>query len=444
MCRAASHLRRACPTESRKERRAAVQALVYTFIVLAGLAIGGTAYFGLTFTPIEAVLTALVFGAIAIVAMERTLRQRAEGRLERAIEELSRLLATDAQAGAVLSQRINALTDINADKRLEGVEADVSVLGTVVRQVAEAVAELETQSRPLGDGEDLDPMPLAASIPAPQAQPAPKSVEIERIAEPAIPLEMVREALEDNRLVHFIEPIVTLPQRRVHGYDLVPRLALEDGEYAGPEDFLPRRANDVLRHIEDLAVNEAITIARRARTAGQPASFYATISRATLADPVSVEEIAVSLDANRAIAPNIVLNLRQADWQALLPAEKACIAAIVKTGAGISLTDARSLRVDFAELAGEGVRSLRIDAERFTTEPQSFTDFHTADISAFVARFGITLIATGIRNEQHILNLLEDGFTLAQGPHIAGPGPVRTDLTLERNRAEPALRRAEA
>jgi cyclic-di-GMP phosphodiesterase, flagellum assembly factor TipF len=152
----------------------------------------------------------------------------------------------------------------------------------------------------------------------------------------------------------------------------------------------------------------------------------------------------VSLEANRAIASNIVLNLRQSDWVALLPAEKACIAAIVKTGAGISLTEARSLRVDFAELAGEGVRSLRIDAERFITEPQTFTDFHTADISAFVARFGISLIATGIQSEQHILNLLEDGFTLAQGPHIAGPGPARADLTPDRARPEPTLRRAEA
>jgi cyclic-di-GMP phosphodiesterase TipF (flagellum assembly factor) len=127
-----------------------------------------------------------------------------------------------------------------------------------------------------------------------------------------------------------------------------------------------------------------------------------------------------------------------------LPAEKACIAAILKSGASLSLSETSSLRVDFAALAGEGVRSLRIDAERFVSDPQSFTDFHSADICAYVARFGITLIATGIRSEQHILDLLEDGFTLAQGPHIASPSPVRADLMVERPRLEPALRRAEA
>src|SRR5690606_39029512 len=97
---------------------------------------------------------------------ERTLRQRAENRLEKAIEDLSRLLATDAQAGAVLGQRINAMADLNAGARLEGVEADISVLGTVIRQVAEAVAEMEDRAaKPAG----RDRM-IAAPTPQPAAR----------------------------------------------------------------------------------------------------------------------------------------------------------------------------------------------------------------------------------------------------------------------------------
>ncbi|HVX80776.1 MAG TPA: hypothetical protein VHB23_05310, partial [Devosiaceae bacterium] len=127
-----------------------MQSLVYMFIVLAGLGVGATVYFGLTFSAIESFVVGLAFCAIAVILVERTLRRRAEARLERAIEDLSRLLSTDAQAGAVLGQRINALTDIEAGRRLDAVEADVSVLGTVVRQVAEAVADLENAQRRQG------------------------------------------------------------------------------------------------------------------------------------------------------------------------------------------------------------------------------------------------------------------------------------------------------
>ncbi|MEO8685805.1 MAG: hypothetical protein ABI414_13310, partial [Devosia sp.] len=124
-----------------------MQVLVYTFIALSALGVGCTAYYALTFTPAEAIMAGLTFAAVAIILLERTLRQRAENRLERAIEDLSRLLATDAQAGATLGQRINALHDVNAGSRLEGVEADISVLGTVIRQVAEAVADIEERAK---------------------------------------------------------------------------------------------------------------------------------------------------------------------------------------------------------------------------------------------------------------------------------------------------------
>ena len=85
-----------------------MQSLVYIFIVLAGVGIGAAAYFGLTFTPIEAFVTVLAFVAMALMLLERTLRRRAEGRIERAIEDLSRLLSTDAQAGAGRSAAVRA------------------------------------------------------------------------------------------------------------------------------------------------------------------------------------------------------------------------------------------------------------------------------------------------------------------------------------------------
>ena len=68
-----------------------------------------------------------------------------------------------------------------------------------------------------------------------------------------------------------------------------------------------------------------------------------------------------------------------------------------------------------------GFRSVRIDATRFLRQPESFTDFHPEDVAAYGRRFGIDIVATGIIDEQQLLALFEDGLTLAQGPHIAGP-----------------------
>lgn len=410
-----------------------MQGLVYIFIALASLGIAGAAHFGLTFSPIEAFVSAIAFGAVAVMLVERSLRRRAESRLERAIEDLSRLLSTDAQAGAVLSQRINALADTNAGGRLEAIEADISVLGTVIRQVAEAVAEMEEARR--ADG-SLPPLPAAAE--------SDRSDE-DMFPEPVIPVELLKQALADGRLACHIEPVIALPQRRPYGYDLVPRLVMEDGEFADPPDFMPRRGHDdVVQRIEGLVLEEAIVIARRSRTSGQPIRLFLPLTRASISDPATVAQILATLEANRAVADALIFAISFAEWRAMPPSEKSVLSRIGHQRASFTLTGASSLRVDFGELEGTGFASVRFDATRFLRDPAEFTDFHTADIAAYARRFHLDLVATGVVDEQQLLSFFEDGIMLVQGPHISGPGPVRPDLMVERFATIPSPRRAEA
>jgi cyclic-di-GMP phosphodiesterase TipF (flagellum assembly factor) len=255
---------------------------------------------------------------------------------------------------------------------------------------------------------------------------------------------MLRQAVAENRLIYHIQPVVTLPQRRPQGYDLVPRLMMEDGDLADRADFMPRRGGeDVLRQIEGAGLVEAITICRRARTSGQPITLYIPLSRATLGDSAASEQLIVSLEANRAIAPGLIFVIGEIDWQSLTTGERAIADAVAKKGAGFSIANVKSLRVDVAELAAQGVRSLRIDAARFIDEPEVFTDFHASDIANYVARFEVKLLGTGIASESQIVELLEDGITLVQGPYIGAAGPVRPDLTGEPARQAPQLRRVE-
>lgn len=424
-----------------------MQAVVYSLIALASLGVGATAYFGFTFTPIESLVVMVAFGAIGVMVMERTLRQRAENRLEKAIEDLSRLLATDAQAGSVLSQRINTLTEVNGGKRIDALEADISVLGTVVRQIAEAVADIETSARQPRPAPVIVPVPRAdpeaERAPDPEPQPIQALQKPDRELEPVIPLELLREALSENRLMFHVQPIITLPQRKVFGYDLLPRLLLEDGELADAVDFVPRRSGeDIVRRIEAMGLHEAITIARRARTAGQPITLFVPLSRASLVDLGAMEQLTATLDANGAVASGLNFRVTEADWLALLPRERAAIASISRLGAGFSIAEARSLRGDLGTMSAEGVRSIRIPAMGFIDEPGRFTDLHASDAAAYLRRFGIDLVGTSVRSEQQILSLIEDGIGLAQGPHIAAVGPVRPDLVL--GRPAPALRRVES
>ena len=395
-----------------------MQGLVYIFIAAISVAIAGTAYFGLTFTLIEALLAGLIGLIFCLFLLQHTLRRRDQQRLERSIQDLSRLLSTDAKAGQNLSQRMNELADLELGSRVEVLEADVSVLGTVVRELAETLAELEKMRTQLDQARD-DSRGGIEYV----------SSEEEKPAEPVIPPEVLREALADDRLIHHMLPIITLPQRRTHGYDLVPRLMLEGEELAEGADFMPvTGGQDLIAQIEGMALMDAITIARRSKTGGEPVAIYVPISAATLSEKQFRNQLMAILDANRAISDLLSFSLTEAQWDEVQKNESSPLKAMVKNGVGFSLSGISSLRQNFSELKDLGVRSVRADAKVFIDDPSHYTDFHTADIAAYVHRFEVDLIMTNVTTEQQVLTLLDDGIGFAQGPYLAKAGAIRSDL----------------
>ncbi len=130
----------------------------------------------------------------------------------------------------------------------------------------------------------------------------------------------------------------------------------------------------------------------------------------------------------------------QADFRALSAKERASLAAIGKMGVGLSLASATSLRFDYAELQGLGFKNLRIDATRFLRAPRALPIFMPPTSPPMAAASASSWSPPASSTSSNCSQLFEDGITLAQGPHIAGPGPVRPDLQLDRRQAHPSLR----
>ncbi len=402
-------------TSDSPTRASGVQGLVYLFMGLCGLAIGVAGYYLLALTAAEGAMLAILATLAAVVVHEHRLRRRSEKRLEKGIEELGRLLSTDAQAGQVLSQRVNALASLDIGSRLDVMEADISVLGTVVRQVAEAVSELES-SQAAGSG------PRATSGPD-------RDSVIRRM--PSVPLQAVKAALDEDRLRHHAQPIVTLPQRKVHAYEHVLRLTLADGRVVDPPDYMPVRNSEgdvVIRRIERVMAEEAVKIVRRGRLGGNPVRLLTRLSLATLSDKNAVDQFISVLAANRAVTPDLALLIDQTEFDDMSRLEADMLNRLLQQGATVGLSNCRSLRLDFAGLASRGVRYVGVDAGAFLKSPTRFSDFHSSDINDYIARFGINLVMTGITSEEQVLALLDDGIRLAQGDAIAPLGPLRQDL----------------
>lgn len=389
-----------------------MQALVYLFIGLMGLAAAAIAYFALTFSIIEAFLAGLAIGAIAIVLFERTLRRRSEDELTRRIDDLSKLLSTDAHAGQILSQRVNEVAKVNADQRLTDLEADMSVIGTVVQQVAESVADVERFQTKL---ENKIGGNLAGEV------------SVDAVSEPEWKLtsEDVERAVRDGRVECRIQKIIGLPHRRTSAYDVVARIELPSGDSASISDIGPGRGREAaVQAIENITRERAFALAKQAATAEAKDIVHTALSRAALSDPVLADEIVEMLDTSRSAAKKMSFILTEQDWRRLSPMERSALSAIVEKGARISIDTPSSLRLNFPELVQAGVTTVRADAARFVDEPESYTEFHSSDIAGYIQRYDVDLLVTDVRSEQQVLSLVEDGVKFAAGDHIALPVPI--------------------
>lgn len=395
-----------------------MQTLVYFFIGLTGLAMAALAYFGLTFTIIEALLTGVIVSGLATLMLQRRIQQRSEARLTRSIEDLSRIVSANAHAGQVLSQRFNDLAKADVSKRVADIEADLSMLGDIVQNVAEATAEVEKSQQQLQsymrEGEPL------ASGPGPDTFTNDDSM---------LSVHDVQKALRDDRLEYHIEKIISLPQRAARGYQLIAMVPASDGELTPATDIAPGRGADgLLQIIEKMTLIETFNLAKKAQKSDVEVFLHATLSSATLADPGLVDEVAEILDTSRIAAKKISLIFSESDWRGLNAMERGALTMLIGKGVGISLDAPKNLRLNFAELFEHGITSVRADATRFINSPESYSDFHASDVADYVQRYEIDLIVTGVRSEQQVLSLGEDGVRFAAGNHIAPRRVVPHDL----------------
>jgi len=401
-----------------------VQLLVYIFIFLLGLALAFGAYLGLTFTPIEALLLGIVAISLAVVIFERTLRRRAEERFEKGIEDLSRLLSTNAQAGQVLSKRMNKMIDQDSGNRLGIMEADVSVLGTVVHQVAEAVAQLEeVQAK-------ADSASSSLNI----------KQEIKKIVDPVVPIKDVKKALDDGRVIIHASEIISLPKRQVQAYDLTPHIQLENGQMKKAADFVPQTGSEsMVRRIDQLGFKRVFEYLESTNKSEEPNSelipVHVPISKATLSDIAIIEWIIAQLDISRDLARIISFSIPESQFNSLDNKEQINLTALVEKGSSISIIKVSNLRMDFADLRHKGVSSVRANSDIFINKTGKLTDYQAPDVASYISRFGIDLIMSDVQNEEQILSLLEDDIRFISGEYVSPAKPALSVLKHFENRS---------
>jgi len=356
--------------------------------------------------------------------------------LSRGTADLARQVAEVGRRTAALEEqgdKIVAAADAQARAATEAVTTELGELSTLVRQLAETVAVHELKFGTIQNQVNArrDDAPHPASQPAAaQAgfQPGPPAANTSAAAR-ANMIETIRNALEGNRVDLYLQPVVTLPQRKVRFYESLARLRTENGTIVQPNDFIgPAEASGLMAKVDNQILFRSVQVVRRLQIKNREIGLFCNMSVSTLNDPVVFPEILQFMDANRAIASSLILEFRQSTLRAMGPLETEGLAALRELGFRFSMDHVTDLRMEPRDLGERGIRYVKVPAKFLLGDSAAAsTDIHAADLSDLMGRFGISLIAERIEAEAQVVDLLEYDVRYGQGYLFSQPRPVRNE-----------------
>jgi cyclic-di-GMP phosphodiesterase TipF (flagellum assembly factor) len=426
-------------------------------MVLIAASGGAVFYLVLGFSGAESSIVALaaLTGLALYNAVSSRLRDRSD--VGEQIADLSRGTADLARQVAEFSRRVAAIeTDRGRSASSPPpLAAELSELGIVVKELAETVALHQTAlanlTAPAARGSHAhhmapavvpaDTAAVTADAPAAEAAPVPAP---EPVAAP-LPaaatsgpfkgmdrdavVAMLREAVEANRIDLYLQPIVTLPQRKVRYYEAMVRLRTAEGTLITPTEFLSyAEAGGLMPKIDSMMLFRCVQVVRRLLSKNRDISLFCNVSASTLIDPQFFPQFADFMDANRAIAPSLVFEFTQAAYRAFGAIESESIAALAEHGFRFSMDNVTDLRLEPRDLADRGFRFIKAPATLLLAQAEAKgSDIHAADFSGLLGRFGIELIAERIEGEGVVVDLLDYDVRFGQGFLFSPPRPVRPE-----------------
>jgi cyclic-di-GMP phosphodiesterase TipF (flagellum assembly factor) len=241
-------------------------------------------------------------------------------------------------------------------------------------------------------------------------------------------LAAIRGAIEANRIDLHLQPVVTLPQRKVRFYEAMSRLRTTGGDVVMAAEFISQaEAGGLMPKIDNLVVFRSVQVLRRLLLKNREVGVFCNLSVGTLTDAVVFPQLLEFLDANRAIAPSLVLEFTQSGLRAAGPIETESLAALRACGYHFSMDNVTDLRLEPRELASRGFRFVKLRASLILNRTGIGADIHPGDLPDLLGRFGIDLIAERIENEGVVVDLLDYDVKFGQGFLFSPPRPVRAE-----------------
>lgn len=240
-------------------------------------------------------------------------------------------------------------------------------------------------------------------------------------------LERVRDAIEQDRIDLYLQPIVSLPQRKQRFFEAFSRLRDADGAVLKPTDYLDAAelANRI-GIIDNMILLRAIQAMRQLSVDDRHFAVFCNISPATLFDEEFFNLFTDYLDANADLAAQLIFEFTYPAVEIMHPKVETNLAAIAERGFAFSVDHVNALDHDWARLRAKNFRFAKASSGLLLNASRG--DAKSAvRAQAFKQRLndsGVDLIVEKVEYEADMPEILSLGIDYGQGNLFGPPRPA--------------------
>jgi cyclic-di-GMP phosphodiesterase, flagellum assembly factor TipF len=347
----------------------------------------------------------------------RGLERNGVDRELRSLREANQILADQID---IMHERLAGFAESvqeDADRRSEELTTEVRVLEDLVQRM----------------GDSLD----ARLAQTPQLPPAYQRHHHQHTAL----LETVREALSDNRVDLYLQPVVSLPQRRTVFYESFSRLRDASGRVMMPAEYLSvAEPEGLMPAIDNLLLFRCVQIVRRLAEKDRKVGIFCNVALGSLADESFFPQFLEFLAENRDLSGALIFELGQAAFDRRGSTEARNMGKLADLGFRFSLDKVSDLDLNFPDLARADVKFVKVSAEVLLSQLleldgrlalRSLKDLNAADLADLTRRYGVELIAEKVETERQVVDVLELNIAYGQGNLFGEPKAVREAVLAE-------------
>jgi len=337
--------------------------------------------------------------------------------LRRMTMEFEERLGATSRRMEDISTQMDAATSAQGKK----IVAELQVLETLMREFAGKISRTaRAQQGEIGPASVMQVGRRQGPASAYVASIAPGSNDM---------LETIRLSLEENRVDLYLQPIVSLPQRKLRYYEALSRLRALDGSVIMPAQYIKVAAPAGLMSVVDnLLLFRCVQVVRRLTLKTREIGIFCNISGDTLADVEFFPQFLEYMQANRDLAGQIIFEFSQsAVLKAGIQGEKN-LRFLSDIGFALSMDHVETLALDFLRLKALGFSHIKVRASTLTQGMQGANAAVAAeDFKKLLSRHGLNLIAERVEDEKTVVQLLDYSVDYAQGFLFGEPRAVRDE-----------------